>query len=330
MKKLEQKQIPQFAALCILSAGVFGYFVVRLVTPSPAAAGTRPQPAPATKAAPAVPSSLPGSKTSTAATTTPGAAGVDEAVVPPPTPGMRDPFVVGYVDPKNAPPGPVAPPAPAAPKPGKPIAGKPIAGKPILDKQMAALPPAPFAIPSAPPLPPSFSGVPMRPTGPLLPAAPPVPALPVPPAAPTWTVTGVLQSDLEKVAILRSGEARRIVRAGDFVDSVYRVVDVTRSSVMLRHGTIFYQLTLGAVKAAPVKGSPATFGPTPTAPGPAALPRKPQPNMSLSQAGKSLIKLAKNQFASYPAAANLDGSDHVRTEGIPALLRFLTDEAPTH
>ena len=41
MKKLEKKQIPQFAALCILSAGVFGYFVIRIVTPSPAAAGTR-------------------------------------------------------------------------------------------------------------------------------------------------------------------------------------------------------------------------------------------------------------------------------------------------
>ena len=43
MKKLDKKQIPQFAALCVLSAGVFGYFVVKIVTPSPAAAGTRPQ-----------------------------------------------------------------------------------------------------------------------------------------------------------------------------------------------------------------------------------------------------------------------------------------------
>ena len=45
MNKLDKKQIPQFAALCVLSAGVFGYFVVKIVTPSPAAAGTRPHPA---------------------------------------------------------------------------------------------------------------------------------------------------------------------------------------------------------------------------------------------------------------------------------------------
>ena len=45
MNKLDKKQIPQFAALCVLSAGVFGYFVMKIVTPSPAAAGTRPRPA---------------------------------------------------------------------------------------------------------------------------------------------------------------------------------------------------------------------------------------------------------------------------------------------
>ena len=55
MKKLDKKQLPQFAALCILSAGVFGYFVLRLVTPTPAAAGNRPVRRPRQKPALAAP-----------------------------------------------------------------------------------------------------------------------------------------------------------------------------------------------------------------------------------------------------------------------------------
>ncbi len=225
MKKLDKKQIPQFAALCILSAGVFGYFVIKVVTPSPAAAGTRaPQPAmPPVKAGPAAPlAAAPGGKptaaTPDAAGTTTVAAGTpggtvpapEDAAAPPPTPGMRDPFVVGYVDPKTIPAAPVSAPPAGPVQPNLPNQDKLIA-------KLNGLPPAPVSGPAAPALPPGLGGFASQA------AVPSAPALPTAPAAPVWTVTGVLQSDVEKVAILRDGEARRIVRAGDFVDSVYRV-----------------------------------------------------------------------------------------------------------
>ena len=311
MKKLDKKQLPQFVALCIVSAGVFGYFVVRMVTPSPAAAGTRPQPVAVDKADliartdPGVSNTA--SKSDAAAPAVPAS---NEAV--PPTPGMRDPFVVGYVDPKTIPTTTAAPVPPAANASGLPQLGKP----------MAWLPTAPFTVPGVSPLPPGFSGFPSPAAKGLVPVASALPP------APAWTVTGVLQSDWEKVAILRNGEARRIVHTGDFVDSVYRVVNVTRTSVTLRHGTAFYQLTLGGVKAAPILGTPT--GP-PAAPNPAPLPSKPPVSSPLSQAAKSLAKLAQAWFTSAPDATDPEALSHIRaTDTAPASLRFLNDEAHTH
>lgn len=245
MKKLDKKQIPQFAALCILSAGTFGFFVMRLVTPTPAAAGTRPHPVQeAAKPHPA---------DGVSAATKAGAAGtaspIDAAQVSPPTAGMRDPFVVGYVDPKMLPAGaPAAAPAPPAPAPPAPAKGA--------HTQTASIEIGPASV-SAPPVPSlplglkSFSSSAPAPAA-GLPSGPSAPALPEAPAAPAWTVTGVLQNDTQHVAILRNGEARRIVRSGDFVDSQYRVVEVTRSSVTLRHGAVVYHLLLGGVPPAPV------------------------------------------------------------------------------
>ena len=270
MKKLEKKQIPQFAALCLLSAGLFGYFVVRLVTPSPAAAGTRPVSAPA-KPAPAgagKPSSVTPGKN--AALTPDIPANGDEAPVP--TPGMHDPFVIGYVDPKTL---PASSSAPALPTPGKP------------NTKMASLPAPGPAFPSAPALqaaPLSLKGFPVQPLPPPsgLPAAPttitasaaaaPNDLIPKTFAPPAWSVTGVLQSDGGQVAILRSGAARRIVHTGDFVDSVYRVVDVTRSAVVLRHGTAFYHLPLGIVKEATAKSAAAKIVTDAEKPAPPTLP----------------------------------------------------------
>jgi len=86
--------------------------------------------------------------------------------------------------------------------------------------------------------------------GPTAPVAP-MPAAPSAPSAPSWTVTGVLQSSGEDIAILRNGDERRIVRAGDMVDGEFRIVDVTRQHVILRHGANRYTLPLGGAKTTP-------------------------------------------------------------------------------
>ena len=252
MNKLDKKQIPQFAALCVLSAGVFGYFVVKIVTPSPAAAGTRPQPLAAASPAPTPSHPAAGQKT------TPDAVpAANEVEAPAPTPGMRDPFMVGYVDPKSRPPLPAVP----LTKPVK-AAGPQVASIHEVGPASVASPGLPFGLKSLPPL-----GV-----APALPTPPQqdksAKAAPAPPAAPAWTVTGVLQSGAGQLAVLRSGEARRIVRTGDFVDSVYRVVSVTRSAVVLRHDKTFYHLLLGGTK---------TAAPTPVPPAPAKLVPPPLP-----------------------------------------------------
>ena len=264
MKKIDKKQVPQFAALCVVTAGVFGYGVVHLVMPGPASAGTRP----AALAHPAaVPVPAAGAGPLSAAV--PAAAGAavastDIPDAPPPSTAMHNPFAVGYVDPASAPAAiaavtPVK--APALPK--LPASGKKIAG-------LGALAPLPVG-PSAPALPGSLSLFPVRSSVSLpggvarLPGAPA--ALPAAPAAPSWTVTGVLLGAAEKVAILRNGDARRIVRAGDFVDSTYRVMGVTRTSVVLRHGAAVYLLMLGGAKAESV---PAAL---PSAPASAPMPR---------------------------------------------------------
>ena len=239
MKKLEKKQIPQFAALCVLSAGLLGYFVVRLITPSPAAAGTRPltppkAAAPVAGIKPAGDKTVGDKKAEAAPDSTP--LGADTGA-PPPTPGMHDPFVVGYVDPKTLP----ATPATLV-LPGK-------TGKQIASLQgIAPVSALPLGFQSLPV--PTAAAVSKLPAAPKLPSAPTVEA---PPAPPTWSVTGVLQGDGGQVAILRSGEARRIVHAGDFADSVYRVAQVSRTEVVLRHGTAVYHLPIGAVKPAPAK-----------------------------------------------------------------------------
>ncbi len=236
MKKLDKKQIPQFAALCILSAGTFGFFVMRLVTPTPAAAGTRPRPVQeAAKPGPTTASPT-AQKAGTAKNTV---STTDAAPITAPTAGMRDPFVVGYVDPKMiSAHAPAA--APALPAPAK-----------TAHTQMASIHevgPAAVSAPFVPGLPLGLKSFPAAAPAPA--ALPSAPAAPVLPAAPAWTVTGVLQNDAQQVAILRNGEARRFVRTGDFVDSQFKVVGVTRSSVTLRHGAAVYHLLLGGVKPA--------------------------------------------------------------------------------
>lgn len=313
MKKLEQKQIPQFVALCILSSGVFGYFVMRMVTPSPASASSVVHPSAPATARTAAPSAGAASaptatNAATASTATPVAAGTLAAsgdpalLVPPPTPGMRDPFVVGYVDPKVDP--KIAAALPAAP---------PRAAASSQQLARTTLPGlSAFTAPVVPTLPSGLSGLTVRQTR-MAAALPTVPPLPAAPAPPAWVVTGVLQTDTEKLAILRNGEARRIVHSGDFVDSVYRVADVTRSWVVLRHGAMTYRLLLGGDKPAPGLAVPAaSFGAPPTFMAPpmfTAPPGRPAPARrpglpdaaALKQGGRSLNRLARFWLRTSPA-----------------------------
>ncbi len=342
MKKLEPKQVPQFAALCILSAGTFGYFVVRLATPSPAAAGSHPAMAvakPASVASQAAVRPAPAADLGTSAASpvlTPGTpvtpSAPDDSAVPPPTAGMRDPFVVGYIDPKTL------------PTPITPLSVPPPANttKPVQVARLPSLSPALVGGPAVPPLPSGLTDFRVRPTelSPL--PAPKAPALP--PPAPTWTVTGVLQGDAEQVAILRNGEARRIVRAGDFVDGAYRVVGVTRSAVLLRHGKTFYQLTLGAAKASAAPASPAMRRRPLTLDGPAAVPalsgplssipaafrRSPRQPVSLAKAGASLIKMAQAFVGTGQKTPIASALEHIRRMDQPQESpRFLDDQPPT-
>lgn len=253
--KLDKKQLPQYIALGVLTAGVGGYTVVHFAAAGPASASTRPAPAPAaTRIAAPAPGGPQLAGTAPAGTATPA----DTGDAPPPTPAMHDPFAVGYVDPTTLPVPPGAPATPLPP-PGKQVAA------------LSPISPLPVGLPSAPPLPGSGLGTfspkaASLPVGPSAPALPTAPALPDPPR---WTVTGVLMGAGGKVAVLRDGETRRIVRTGDFVDSVYRVSAVSRTAVQLRHGTLVYRIVLGGTK--PMPG--ASSAPAPVS-APAAAPPK--------------------------------------------------------
>ncbi len=297
MQKLDKKQMPQFVGLCVLSTGVFGYFGLRMVTPSPAAAATRPalKPIVPAEAAAVVPASTPAS--------TPAGA---EAAAPPPTPGMRDPFQVGYHDPKAA---PAAPPAfTPPPPPGGPV---PAAGPQVASAQIHEVAPAPVSgltmpgfasVPPAPPLPVGVSALPPQKIAPM-----PAPA----PAPPKWTVTGLLQGeDGGGMAVLRDGESRCIVHVGDFVDGLFRVTAVTRSSVVLRHGAAFYTLSLGT-KAEEKAPAPVPATAPAIVPAPVSLPAPPAP--ALPRQSRSVPASARRQWTAAQAGRMplrlLDGTE---------------------
>ncbi len=268
--KLDKKQLPQYLALGVLTAGLGGYTVYHFAAAGPVSANTRP--AAATVTAPAQAAKPAPAGTGTAAVV------ADAGDAPPPTPAMRDPFAVGYVDPGTLP-----VPLAAMPAPGKQVAA------------LSPLSPLPVGLPSAPPLPGSGLGLfPAKAAA--LPTAPPAPALPAVsalPDPPKWTVTGVLMGAGGTVAILRSGEARRIVRTGDFVDSVYRVSAVSRTAVQLRHGALVYRIVLGADK------------PAPSAPVPASLPASapPPPLQMPATLGSAILPAAHSTAQHLPPAS---------------------------
>lgn len=270
MKPLDKKQLPQIIALGILTAGAGTYAAVRLAAPGPVSAQTHSAavaPAPVSAVKPGDPrlsSTKPGTAVPAgivAATSTSDA--------PPPAPGMRDPFAVGYSDTAAGPGSVPSTPALPALMPGKQVAavGK-LSPMPISPAPM-------FGLPLAPPLPggnheQALPGLPLGPSA----LAVSITAAPAPPA---WTVTGVLAGADGKVAILRSGDARRIVRSGDFVDGTYRVTAVSRTAVILRHGLLVYQIKLGGTKA-----TPSVI--------PASLPlSQPKPLMPVPSASKAVL-----------------------------------------
>jgi len=166
----------------------------------------------------------------------------------PPSAGMRDPFVVGYIDPKTT--ASTQPPSQTQPAP-KGAAS---------DSAMPSLLPMPGL--QGPETVSALSGLTIRPSET---AATSIGVTPLP-SAPPWTVTGVLLTDSAKMAILRNGQARRIVRSGDLVDSSYRLADVTRNWVVLRHGSLSYRLLLGAGKPSSTPAAPPTVVPPPPTP----------------------------------------------------------------
>ena len=272
MKKLDKKQVPQFIALCVLTAGVSGYLVMHLVAPSQVSAGTRPPAAPTPVGGPAPAPGRPASAAAASGTGTTAVAAVPAATdAPPPTPAMHDPFAPGYVDPstilaKNG-----AAPAAAPALPGLPVGHRQANGQ--RSWSHAGFVPLGSGSARQPQrLPVAWKRSDVRPARSARRAC----------SAICSGGTGLdrhrssARERTAKVAILRSGESRRIVRSGEFVDGMYRVTGVTRTSVTLRHGAASYQLVLGAAKAGPAAPGAAPgmpFTVPPAAPVSAPAPR---------------------------------------------------------
>ncbi|MDQ2800586.1 MAG: hypothetical protein M3Y13_13230, partial [Armatimonadota bacterium] len=136
----------------------------------------------------------------------------------------------------------------------------PITITPIALPKAFSAPPRKTAHGRRPAHPTQMAGLPSFPIGAPLPGLPAKPAAPAPLDPPAWTVTGVLQSGGTQVAVLRKGDTRKFVRAGEMVDSQFRIVEVTRDQVVLRHGSAYFSMALGSAKAVPTK-APAAFIP---------------------------------------------------------------------
>lgn len=228
MGKLDQKQKIQVVVLGALAAVMFGTFIFRMIQVTPAAAKTQTASTDQTST-----TSASSSKTKFTATA------ADDALVadaPPPTSTMRDPFVPAFAD-QSA--------IQAYQKsvdPAKPAAQQ------TSGSWNKMVPPLVAPLP--------------RPGDLSMPASLTVAPLPKPVAQtvadPTWTVTGVVDGDDGRMAILRSGDSRRMVRMGDMVDDTYRVVDVDEGHVTLAHGKSKFKLDVGARPAAPAPSAPST------------------------------------------------------------------------
>lgn len=267
MKPLDKKQFPQVIVLAVLALGLFGYFAKALFLPGPVSAkGPAPAPAGASAGAsakPAVGAAISGAPA--------------DAPVPLPSANGRDPFVPAVSSGNAA----------ASVQAGlpKPAAAPAAAPAPRL-ASLRLLPPASISIPAAPALP--FPAVP----APV--SAHPAGFLPPLPVAPSWTVTGVLQSGPEHIAILRSGDTRRFVKQGDYIDDRFQVAQVTRSFVVLRTGKSAFTLPLGGTRSkGAVSEAPTRVPAVPSVAAPAPAPSQPQlPRLALPPAPQDMSRAA--------------------------------------
>ena len=261
MKPLDKKQIPQVIVLAVVAVAFFAYFALKLILPTPAAAKTGPG---VTLAATPTPAA------GTPVVPVPAVAADAALTAPPPGPGMRDPFVPAILDAATQPPAP----APAA---------RTVSTKGPSETHPFSVAPLPIPSVQALPFPPAVSAGPANGRKNRAAGLAPLAVAPPPPA---WVVTGVLQSGPVHIAILRDGEARRFVKQGDFVDGEYKVVLVTRQTVILGHGAIRFVLPLGGAKPASAKSGIAvpSAPPLPIAPKPDAISRAFVPASAASMA----------------------------------------------
>lgn len=220
--KIEKKDQPKLIVVAVLFVGALVYCVVQMTAAPTTQAASKSAGAPAGDAA--------GGASGTATPVGALAAAADPAAEAfeadrfAQMSGGKDPFV---------------PNGPAAAK--NTTAPPPVAGR----VRVAATPPAPpldwlgkpGKIPAAPPD--SWGG-----EGAAGPDAPPVPPTPVAVPAPRYEVTGIVRGEVT-VAILRSGEERRFVRAGDSVGNGFTVTGIGADGVEIQSGERRVTLKLG-------------------------------------------------------------------------------------
>lgn len=304
MKPLAKNQVPQVIVLGLLCAAFFSYFIFKMVVPTPAAAGVRAA-SPTTVAKVANPAqtnpSQPGPAQANLAPNSSQQANIASATgdpsasvaAPPPTPGMHDPFA-----PEISAQAQVSQPAPS------------VRTASLKTSDLSAI-----HVPSVPSLP--AMGVREMPTNlPDLAQS----ATAEQPAVPNWTVTGVVASGSEHMAILRSGDARRFVRQGDVVDGDFRVASVSRDSVVLQHGKTRITLLLGGVQPAAVPSTGLIpYNPAPEKPDArpdgAAISALPPPTLAVSEprVANASVATATVKVADYISermpSLNLGGGD---------------------
>lgn len=329
MQKLDKKQLPQVLGLGAAACGLFGYFGYKIISPTPAAAHSSA--APTVK--PATTNTAPGVQVASNPASGSGsplsATAPDAGQAAPPTPGMRDPFVAAA---GLAPAGmPVAKPAAPIAAPAvhaAPIAPAPITITPIALPKAFSAPPRKTAHGRRRERPTQMAALPSfrigAPTAPPLPGFPAKRATPAPLDPPAWTVTGVLQSGGTQVAVLRNGDIRKFVRAGEMVDRQFRMVEVTRDQVVLRHGRAYFSMALGGAKAVPTK-APTAFVPA-AAPSPlpppivAAQPEPaaPQPTVAQPTPPQTAQTTASTLPVGAPAAPPQKTPVQLASDDVPA------------
>jgi hypothetical protein len=219
--KLEKKQVPLFAALCVVTVVMLGYAVFSLLgagQAKPAAAGTPVASAPQTPEAPQAREAPPG--------------------MPVLQPSYRDdPFrPVLHAEVKQSGRGrPAVARRPQTPAPVKVAVRETLPPLQSPDGFMAPdwTPPAAAAVRKAPPV-----RVAARPaTAPLVPAV-------APPVKPAFTLTGIVEGETP-VAILRlSDTERQVVQEKDCIAERYVVDEITANAVVLVAGTDRWRLFL--------------------------------------------------------------------------------------